>query len=1304
MTSPSAVDLSFLDEPGGDATRRAIASLRGYTYQLYASAIAWLELEDGDSLWLEVAEDYATVAQNAIRAVQVKDTAASGTVTLRSQAVRKAIDGFVDLVERNKDKRVTLRFLTTSPVGMEQKLTDRPDGVEGLTYWRKAASDAPVTPLRDILLAEGTLSSRARAFVSARDDEALRADLLRNIHWDCGTGNIDELHQVLETRLIHFGFNESRLPAAEGTRLVQSVIVKVLQTTITGAPRCLKKADLPVLIDAATRISLPRRDVDRLLALGRKAGDWLQPLELVASLPGIVDEMTVAARRDALGREPSWRLLRKGVYCPRPDKLREAIDRLDTWLGKCWFDNTRLPAFWIDGRSGDGKSILLLQLVAEFVSRNSNIHVALCSPAQLLDRIESGEPLAEPVLFVVDDLHKALALDDFNGRLARLLDSDIGRVGILACGPSPELDRFSGVCRDTITIEKWTMLAVDDDERRAFISWLQFTDQGANLQSDLLVEFLFELKVGEPLVAFARNFRHRLDSKGTFEPVKRVLAVNTLDLAADPSLVPSGDSMKWLQRLADKDQGHFDLDAKMLSGASGIKFAHSRIAWRLFVEWTHEAMLRTPLNDSLAEALAPGLLAVADRLIDMSAILQAAYSRYPSLLQESNREGSAIGLLENLARRVKSHDDVEVSVMSGLAVLRTQQSVGPLPADLLTRARLLLRQSDGPSARKCSLAAKLLYMSCRDRVPERHDIVHDVLHVLFDREQQDYAGTEVVYLATRKDGMKEEWTKWPRDFLNCFPDASSLPLVIQWLARDDQFDQNLIAPSLVWLGDPPKDRPGADRVLTALLAVLDKITEAERSRVVKQALDWFGDPPKDHPGAHQVLAALLAILDKINEAERSRVVNQALNSYCHPQTDRPGAHHVLTALLAVLDKINEAERSRVVNQALGLYCDPQKDRSGGHQVLAVLLAMLGAIGEAERPGIVNRVLDWLGEPPKDRPGAHEVIKSLLSVLEKMGEAERSRVVKQALDWFDAFGHRDGAEQVARLLCYTAKNANDITNRLLIWVSQRRSDKQRRTFVEGFLSIVGAHPHIRKIAEELWEGEDKANFRAPILMGLISAYPNDSAVVSRVVAHLRLERAPFGARICQRWLEKTSDPVSVIEVLLSPPDVLGGGSQKILLSAVEVAFARAVETVFAAMPRLLPKHRSKAIHLLRKGIRRRTVDGAAQALLDRIDAWPEAYVGILFRALLESPLETPSFAARLFSWLNQERSRDPRGVREVILGLADSPQREAQLTEYLTTALKSEIEKERNGRVTLSASKRNQSSIPNTGVSHQKVQK
>jgi hypothetical protein len=152
------------ETPKGDPAGQAIASLRGYAYQLIASGVAWLKLADDEELYLEVAQDYATAARAALDAVQVKDT--QSNVTINSAGIRQAIDDFVDLAARNPGRRVTLRFLSTSEIGKEQKVEDRVGAEPTLKYWAPAAEGAGVPPLRTILT-KLELDPRTRAFIEA---------------------------------------------------------------------------------------------------------------------------------------------------------------------------------------------------------------------------------------------------------------------------------------------------------------------------------------------------------------------------------------------------------------------------------------------------------------------------------------------------------------------------------------------------------------------------------------------------------------------------------------------------------------------------------------------------------------------------------------------------------------------------------------------------------------------------------------------------------------------------------------------------------------------------------------------------------------------------------------------------------------------------------------------------------------------------------------------------------------------------------------------------------------------------------
>ena len=253
--------------PAGDAARQAVDSLKGYVYQVMVTALAWLDIDNDSRLFLEVAEDYASVATGALHSVQVKDTRRSGAVTLNSKSVRDAVASFVDLVSRNPDSRVDLRFFTTSEIGKERAVADRPNGIAGLEYWRKVAggNDDP-QPLRRIL-ESNRFAPSVRAFSRARDDTAFRRDLIARIHWDCGKPDFSTLRQELEERLIVLGRDRFNLPAFEASRLADQLVYQVLQTSVASAPqnRVLTRDQLYEAIDRATRFSVPRADVDTLI-------------------------------------------------------------------------------------------------------------------------------------------------------------------------------------------------------------------------------------------------------------------------------------------------------------------------------------------------------------------------------------------------------------------------------------------------------------------------------------------------------------------------------------------------------------------------------------------------------------------------------------------------------------------------------------------------------------------------------------------------------------------------------------------------------------------------------------------------------------------------------------------------------------------------------------------------------------------------------------------------------------------------------------------------------------------------------
>lgn len=325
--------------PEADSARHAVAALRGYAYQVLATTLAWIDIDEKTRLFLEVAEDYALVANQALTAAQIKDTAASGPVTLNTQSVRDAVASFVDLADRNPNMQVELRFLTTSEIGNEKAAVDRPQGIAGLKYWKKVASGADVSPLRTLLQSEKFPGS-VRDFVESRDDASLRRDLIGRIRWDCGRPDLATIRLELEQRMIVLGRDRFHLPASEAPQLAELLAFRVLRKcTVTDIDeRILTRAELYSAIDAASQTTVPRTAVELLSRMAAAS---------MSSAGG-----DAALINPPSNREPGWLL--SGSALPIPKGL---LDRTEI-RSKALSVLDKFGVSVLVGGSGIGKSTL----------------------------------------------------------------------------------------------------------------------------------------------------------------------------------------------------------------------------------------------------------------------------------------------------------------------------------------------------------------------------------------------------------------------------------------------------------------------------------------------------------------------------------------------------------------------------------------------------------------------------------------------------------------------------------------------------------------------------------------------------------------------------------------------------------------------------------------------------------------------------------------------------------------------------------------------------------------------------------
>lgn len=263
--------ISELPQLSADEARQAIAALRGYGYQLYASALAWIALKGDEKLALEVIEDYAVVAGSALRGVQVKDTANSGTITLKSKPVADLLDGFVDTVSRNPEANVTYCLMTTAQLGRELKLEDRIDGQPCLQYWKSAALGADVAPLRAQLL-RLDIKDQTKKFIGNLTDNDLREKLLKKIEWQTLQPTFEEIRSELESALVLVG-ESLRVSAFESRKVSDVLISRLLIYASSVGRRTVTRADFLRLFENTTHTLVPK---DLLTSLSPGFGSTIQ--------------------------------------------------------------------------------------------------------------------------------------------------------------------------------------------------------------------------------------------------------------------------------------------------------------------------------------------------------------------------------------------------------------------------------------------------------------------------------------------------------------------------------------------------------------------------------------------------------------------------------------------------------------------------------------------------------------------------------------------------------------------------------------------------------------------------------------------------------------------------------------------------------------------------------------------------------------------------------------------------------------------------------------------------------------------
>ena len=332
-----------------DQNREATSPIRGYVYQAYQSILAWMRLKDEDVLFLEAAEDFDIYEVDSVIVTQVKDTAGSGSITLRSKDVVEAINNYWLHKQNNPERIIRFRFLTTAMPGQEKGITFGVVG-KGIDYWTLAARDEQVAvePIKAFLL-NLELDEPLKAFLRTCDDRSLRRNLILGIQWDTGSKPKDGLIADIEERLINHG-NRKGIDSYHSRKALDTLLRRIADRLSSQDVRCLTFAKFCRAFEEATMELMPKGEAAAL----RSIASQLNPLAKTSNLTtllqapcildkplplvqGAVPRDELVAKYAAILRQHGAIILRGSTGLGKTSLARMVTDKLGgEWAWACF--------------------------------------------------------------------------------------------------------------------------------------------------------------------------------------------------------------------------------------------------------------------------------------------------------------------------------------------------------------------------------------------------------------------------------------------------------------------------------------------------------------------------------------------------------------------------------------------------------------------------------------------------------------------------------------------------------------------------------------------------------------------------------------------------------------------------------------------------------------------------------------------------------------------------------------------------------------------------------------------------------
>lgn len=330
------------------------------------------------------------------------------------------------------------------------------------------------------------------------------------------------------------------------------------------------------------------------------------PTGIQAIEPKFAEPTLVIPGDHLVGEQPRLRHLEEGYFAPRNWQVDPATQAFLKWNESDPFGSDkqrRIPVYWIAGRSGSGKSILLLQLLARLSQCGIapvlwlGNHRALLSDAMSWG-VQATQYHAQPIIAIDDPFvpgeqgDAELHWNKTISQLEAIRDKGDSIPIIVACGPTEQATAFQLEYESDVLVHQWILdEAADLDHLQSLAKWFEQRTGGKPPDVGggevLMVQRFFEWRTGEPLTQFSQRFRERveaLDMSGQLtQLVAELLAVNRLYCGLPGNSLDRLDDQNQdaLEHL--KDDHHIVIDQD--SGRKGIWLAHPHLADALFGGW-----------------------------------------------------------------------------------------------------------------------------------------------------------------------------------------------------------------------------------------------------------------------------------------------------------------------------------------------------------------------------------------------------------------------------------------------------------------------------------------------------------------------------------------------------------------------------------------------------------------------------------------------------------------------------------------------------------------------------------------------